>query len=95
VRSVPGVERVGIEAGLTSSWLTAWTAGNSTRQVDGVTVVESRRRIAFKDGHAKLRELIANLVATGAKKVVLNMKNADSVDQFRPWRDRERPCRDP
>ncbi|MGB7436505.1 MAG: STAS domain-containing protein [Candidatus Acidiferrum sp.] len=66
--------------GLNKQMLTGWTVQNSTREVDGVTVVELRGRIAFKDGHAKLRELVANLVAKGAKKVVLNMKNVDAVD---------------
>ena len=37
-------------------------------------------RIAFGEGVTKLREAIANLSASGCKKVILNLKNVDYVD---------------
>ncbi|MGC0778936.1 MAG: STAS domain-containing protein, partial [Candidatus Acidiferrum sp.] len=52
----------------------------STRQDGDVTIIDARGRIAFGEGTTKLRETIANLVASGRRKVVLNCKEVDYVD---------------
>lgn len=55
-------------------------AGSSTRQVEDVTIVDLRGKIDFGDGSATLRKTLADLVACGATKVLLNMKEVDFVD---------------
>jgi anti-sigma B factor antagonist len=55
-------------------------AESSTRQVEGVTVVDLRGRIDFGDGSKRLRETLSELVTCGAQKVLLNMKDVDFVD---------------
>jgi anti-sigma B factor antagonist len=55
-------------------------AGSSTSQVEGVTIVELRGKLDFGDGSATLRKTLANLMACGAKKVLLNMEEVDFVD---------------
>jgi anti-sigma B factor antagonist len=52
----------------------------TTRQAGDVTVIDATGRIAFGEGAARLRETVANLNASGAKKVVLNLKEVDFVD---------------
>jgi anti-sigma B factor antagonist len=52
----------------------------STRQSEGVTIIDFRGRIAFGDGNTKLRETINNLSAAGVNKVLLNLKEVDFVD---------------
>jgi len=52
----------------------------STRQSEGVTIIDFRGRIAFGEGNTKLRETISNLSAAGINKVLLNLKEVDFVD---------------
>jgi len=52
----------------------------STRQSEGVAIIDFRGRIAFGDGNTKLREAISNLSAAGVNKVLLNLKDVDFVD---------------
>lgn len=52
----------------------------STRQSEGVTIIDFRGRIAFGEGNTRLREAINNLSAAGINKVVLNLKEVDFVD---------------
>lgn len=59
---------------------TSSKAGSSTRQVVGVTIVDLRGKIDFGDGSATLRKTLADLMACGSKKVLLNMKEVDFVD---------------
>jgi anti-sigma B factor antagonist len=66
--------------GLGKQTPTASKAGSSTRQVEGVTIVDLRGRIAFGDGSTRLRETLSDLVTRGTKKVLLNMKDVDFVD---------------
>lgn len=53
---------------------------SSTREVEGITVVDFRGRIAFGEGNTKLRETITGLSSAGVNKVVLNMAEVDFVD---------------
>jgi len=55
-------------------------AQSSSRQIDGVTVVDLRGRVAFGDGNAKLRETVSTLTAAGTHKVVFNMAAVNFVD---------------
>jgi len=52
----------------------------TTRQAEDVTIIDARGKIAFGEGATKLRETVANLIASGAKKIVLNLKEVDYVD---------------
>lgn len=55
-------------------------SGSSTRESEGVTIVDFRGRIAFGSGNTELRETLAGLAAAGAKKILLNLKEVDFVD---------------
>jgi anti-sigma B factor antagonist len=66
--------------GLGKQTPTASKAGSSTRQVEGVTIVDLRGRIDFGDGSTRLREILGDLVSRGKTKVLLNMKDVDFVD---------------
>src|SRR5271156_3572605 len=52
----------------------------STREVDGVSVVDLRGKIAFGAGNTLLRETVAQLVASGSRKVLLNLREVDFID---------------
>ena len=52
----------------------------STREVEGVTVVDLRGKIAFGGGNTLLRETIARLVAARHDKILLNLKEVDFID---------------
>lgn len=56
------------------------SAQSSSRQADGVTVVDLRGRIAFGEGNTRLRETIAGLTAAGINKVVFNMAAVNFLD---------------
>ena len=45
----------------------------STRQVNGVTVVDMSGRITLGEGSVILREAVKDLVAKGQKKILLNL----------------------
>jgi anti-sigma B factor antagonist len=66
--------------GLGKQTPTASKAGSSTRQVEGVIIVDLRGRIDFGDGSTRLREILGDLVTRGTKNVLLNMKDVDFVD---------------
>jgi len=53
---------------------------SSTRQADGVTIVDFRGHIAFGEGNTQLRETLARLAAAGVNKMLLNLKEVDFVD---------------
>jgi anti-sigma B factor antagonist len=52
----------------------------STRQVDGVHIVDLRGKIAFGAGNTLLRETLAGLSAAGSTNVLLNLKDVDFID---------------
>ncbi len=66
--------------GLGKQMPTTSKAQNSVREVAGITVVDLRGRIAFGEGTAMFREMIARLLAAGNNKVLLNLKDVDFVD---------------
>ena len=52
----------------------------STRQVDGVTIVDLSGRITLDEGSAALRETIKQLIGQGQKRVLLNMSKVQYID---------------
>lgn len=53
----------------------------STREVDGVTIVDLSGRITLGDeSSGKLRETVRNLLSNGAKKILLNLGDVDYID---------------
>jgi anti-sigma B factor antagonist len=66
--------------GLGKQTPTTSKAGSSTRQVEGLTIVDLRGRIDFGDGSTRLRDILGDLVKRGKTKVLLNMQDVDFVD---------------
>jgi anti-sigma B factor antagonist len=60
----------------------ATSSGSQTaiREEGEISIVDCKGRIAFGEGVTKLREAIANLGASGRKKVILNLAEVDYVD---------------
>ena len=58
----------------------AGAAESSARQIDGVTVIDLRGRIAFGEGSTKLRETVSCLTAAGTNGVIFNMAGVTFVD---------------
>ena len=52
----------------------------TTREVDGVTVAALDGRIVLGEESNALREKVKSLVASGKKKIVLNMDNITFID---------------
>jgi anti-sigma B factor antagonist len=52
----------------------------STRNIDGITVVDCNGRIVFGDEAAALREKIKKLVAENNKQLVLNLGGVSYID---------------
>ena len=52
----------------------------STRQVDGVTIVDLSGRITLDEGSTALRETIKQLIDQGQKRVLLNMSKVQFID---------------
>lgn len=52
----------------------------STREVDGVSIVDLRGKIAFGAGNTMLREAMAGLLAAGHAKILLNLQDVNFVD---------------
>lgn len=52
----------------------------ATRHVEGVSVVDVRGRITLGEGNAAIRELMAELIAQGHTRVVLNLIEVDHID---------------
>jgi hypothetical protein len=51
----------------------------TNREVDGVSVVTLYGRIVFGEGSNIVREKVKSLIGEGKKKIVLDMKNIDSL----------------
>ena len=49
------------------------TMKSSTRQVDGVTIVDLSGRITLGEGSVVLRETVRDLLSKGQKKILLNL----------------------
>jgi anti-sigma B factor antagonist len=52
----------------------------SSRQVDGVTIVDMSGRITLGEGSVVLRDTIRDLIAKGNKKVLLNLADVTYID---------------
>src|SRR5580704_109374 len=52
----------------------------STRQVDGVTIVDCSGRITLGEGSVTLRENISQLLSKNQKKVLLNLADVNYID---------------
>ncbi len=52
----------------------------STRQVDGVTIVDLSGRITLGEGSVLLRDTIRDLVTKGSKKILLNLGDVTYID---------------
>ena len=52
----------------------------STRQVDGVTIVDCSGRITLGEGSVVLRDAVKDLLSKGQKKIVLNLADVNYID---------------
>ena len=52
----------------------------STRQVDGVTIVDLSGRITLGEGSVVLRDTIKDLLGKGAKQILLNLADVSYID---------------
>ena len=52
----------------------------STRQMDGVTIVDLSGRITLGEGSVVLRDAIRDLVGKGSKKILLNLGDVTYID---------------
>src|SRR5437588_10758914 len=53
---------------------------SSTRQIDGVTVVDLSGRITLGEGSVILRETVRDLLGKGNKKILLNLGDVSYID---------------
>jgi anti-sigma B factor antagonist len=53
---------------------------SSTRQVDGVTIVDLSGRITLGEGSVVLRDLVRDLLGKGSKKILLNLGDVTYID---------------
>ena len=56
------------------------TMKTSTRQVDGVTIVDLSGRITLGEGSVVLRDLVRELLGKGNKKILLNLGEVTYID---------------
>jgi anti-sigma B factor antagonist len=56
------------------------TMKTSTRQLDGVTIVDLSGRITLGEGSVVLRDSIRDLVGAGNKKILLNLGEVSYID---------------
>lgn len=56
------------------------TITTTTRDVDGVTIVDIKGRIVLGEESAALRELVADLVGKGQRKILLNFVDVNYID---------------
>ena len=52
----------------------------STRQVDGVTIVDCSGRITLGEGSVTLRDTVRDLLSKGNKKIILNLAEVNYID---------------
>ncbi len=52
----------------------------STRQVDGITVLDLSGRITLGDGSVKLRDTVRDLLSKGSKLILLNLGDVNYID---------------
>jgi anti-sigma B factor antagonist len=52
----------------------------STRQIDGVTILDLSGRITLGEGSVQLRDAVRDLLAKGSKKILLNLGDVNYID---------------
>jgi anti-sigma B factor antagonist len=52
----------------------------STRQMDGITIVDLSGRITLGEGSVVLRDTIRDIVGKGSKKILLNLGDVTYID---------------
>jgi anti-sigma B factor antagonist len=52
----------------------------STRQVDGVTIVDCNGRITLGEGSIVLRDVVKDLLSKGQKKILMNLGDVNYID---------------
>jgi anti-sigma B factor antagonist len=52
----------------------------STRQLDGVTIVDLKGRITLGEGSATLRDAVHDLLSKGLKRILLNLGDVKHID---------------
>jgi anti-sigma B factor antagonist len=52
----------------------------TTRQVDGVTILDLNGRITLGDGSVVLRDAVKDVLGKGSKSILLNLANVDYID---------------
>ena len=52
----------------------------STRQVDGITVLDLSGRITLGEGSVQLRDTVRDLLAKGSKNILLNLGEINYID---------------
>ena len=56
------------------------TLKTSTRQVDGVNIVDCSGRITLGEGSVILRDIVKDLLSKGQKKILLNLGDVNYID---------------
>ena len=56
------------------------TMKSSTRQVDGITIVDLSGRITLGEGSVVLRDQIRDLLSKGNKRILLNLGDVSYID---------------
>ena len=56
------------------------TMKTSTRQINGVTIVDCSGRITLGEGSVILRDTVRDLLAKGNKKILLNLADVTYID---------------
>ena len=56
------------------------TMKSSTRQVDGVTIVDLSGRITLGEGSTMLRDIVRDMIAKGNNKILLNLGDVTYID---------------
>jgi len=56
------------------------TMKSSTRQVDGVAIVDLSGRITLGEGSTMLRDIVRDMIAKGQKKILLNLGDVTYID---------------
>ena len=52
----------------------------STRQVDGITILDLSGRITLGEGSVQLRDAVRDLLGRGSKKILLNLGDVNYID---------------
>jgi anti-sigma B factor antagonist len=52
----------------------------TTRQVDGVTILDLNGRITLGEGSVTLRDAVKDVLGKGSKSILLNLANVDYID---------------